>query len=120
VQFFKDFHSATKIADRSKMGTTLVVEEDGELVTTGSLVDGEILAVFVHPRLQHGGRGKAIMKALENEARASGLMEIALSISLPSKRFYESLGYRVVEERSRDVGDGQRLDFWKAVKQLPG
>jgi GNAT superfamily N-acetyltransferase len=119
VQFFKDFHSEKKIADRGKTGTTLVVEEDGELVATGSLVDGEILAVFVHPRLQKGGRGKALMKALENEARASGVAEIGLSISLPSKRFYESLGYKVVEEKSRDVGEGQRLDFWKAVKQLP-
>lgn len=58
------------------------------------------------------------MKALEDEARASGVTEIALSVSLPSKRFYESLGYKIVEEKSRDVGEGQRLDFWKAVKQL--
>ena len=118
VAFFKDFHSRKKIANRSKTGTTLVVEEDGELVATGSLVGSEILAVFVHPRLQKGGRGKAIMKALENEAHSIGVAEIGLSISLPSKRFYESLGYKVVEERSRDVGEGQRLDFWKAVKQL--
>ena len=69
VQFFKDFHSEKKIADRSKTGTTLVVEEDGELVATGSLVDGEILAVFVHPRLQKGGRGKALMKALDPRER---------------------------------------------------
>ena len=34
------------------------------------------------------------MKALENEARATGVTEIGLSISLPSKRFYESLGYK--------------------------
>ena len=93
MQFFEDFHPAKKIADRSKTGTTLVVEEDGGLVATGSLVGGEILAVFVHPRLQKGGRGKALMKALENEARATGVTEIGLSISLPSKRFYESLGY---------------------------
>ena len=118
VQFFKDFHSEEKIADRGKTGTTLVVEEDGELVATGSLVGGEILAVFVHPRLQKGGRGKALMKALENEARANGVTEIGLNGSLPSKRFYESLGYKIVEERSRDVGEGQRLDFWKAAKQL--
>jgi N-acetylglutamate synthase-like GNAT family acetyltransferase len=118
VQLFKDFHSERKIADRSRIGTTLVVEEQGELVATGSLVDGEILAVFVHTRLQKGGRGKALIKALENEARASGVTEVALSVSLPSKRFYESLGYKLVEEKSRDVGEGQRLDFWKAVKQL--
>src|ERR1700724_3795584 len=69
VQFFKDFHSEKKIAHRGKTGTTLVVEKDGELVATGSLVDGEILAVFVHPRLQKGGRGKALMKALEPRER---------------------------------------------------
>ena len=119
AQFLKDFHSEKKIADRSKIGTTLVVEENGELVATGSLVGGEILGVFVHPRLQKGGRGKALMKALENEARASGVRELGLNISLPSKRFYEILGYRVIEELSIDVGEGQRLDFGKAVKQLP-
>ena len=119
VQFLKDYHSEKKIADRSTIGTTLVVEENGVLVATGSLVGDEILGVFVHPRLQKGGRGKALMKALENEGRASGLRGIGLNISLPSKSFYESLGYRVVEEISIDVGEGQRLDFWKAVKQLP-
>ena len=120
VQFFKDFHSEQKIADRRRTGTTLVIEEGGDLVATGSLVDVEILAVFVHPGLQKGGRGKALMKALEREARAGGVSEIGLSISLPSKKFYESLGYKVVGDVSRDVGEGQRLDFWKAVKQLAG
>jgi GNAT superfamily N-acetyltransferase len=95
-----------------------VVEEGGELVATGSLVDSEILAVLVHPRLQGGGRGKALMQALENEGRASGVTEIGLGISLPSRTFYEGLGYKIVEEKSRDVGEGQRLDFWKAVKRL--
>jgi N-acetylglutamate synthase-like GNAT family acetyltransferase len=118
VQFLKDFHSEKKIADRSKTGTTLVIEENGELVATGSLVGGEIFAVFVLPRLQKGGRGKVLMKALENEARANGVMEIGLAILLPSRRFYESLDYNVVEEKSIDVREGQRLDFWKAVKQL--
>jgi hypothetical protein len=59
------------------------------------------------------------MKVLENEACASRVTEIGLSVSLPSRRFYERLGYEVVEEKSIDVGEGQRLDFWKAVKRLP-
>ena len=29
VQFLKDFHSETKIANRSKSGMTVVVDEDG-------------------------------------------------------------------------------------------
>lgn len=118
VQFFKDFHSEPKILERSRRGTVLVVEEEGALTATGSIVAGEIFAVFVHPRFQQGGRGKALMQALEEEARAQGVTESELSVSLPSLPFYRGLGYVVVEERSRDLGEGQRLDFWKARKPL--
>ncbi|MGI9436676.1 MAG: GNAT family N-acetyltransferase [Geminicoccaceae bacterium] len=123
VAFFKTFHAEQEILARSQAGSVLVIaehdgEENGELIGTGSLVQGEILAVFVHPRHQRGGHGKALMHALENEARASGATEVRLSVSLPSRRFYQSLGYRLVEACSRDVGDGQRLDFWKAEKRL--
>ena len=66
---FKTFHSEEKILDRSRAGTVLVVEEEDELTATGSMVDGEIFAVFVAPNVQQGGRGKALMEALEQEAR---------------------------------------------------
>ena len=118
VQFFKEFHAEHRIIERSRTGTILVLEENGQLVATGSIVDSEILAVFVHPRYQHGGRGKALMQDLEEEARQRGVTESELSVSLPSKRFYEGLGYELVEEKSKDVGEGQRLDFWKARKFL--
>jgi hypothetical protein len=45
---------------------------------------------------------------------------VELSVSLPSRRFYENLGYELVEACSIDVGEGQRLDFWKARKMLAG
>ena len=60
------------------------------------------------------------MERLEAAARAAGVTESVLSVSLPSKRFYEGLGYEIVEERSRHLGEGQRLDFWKAKKRLAG
>ena len=58
------------------------------------------------------------MQDLEEEARQRGVTETELSVSLPSKRFYEGLGYEMVEERSKDVGEGQQLNFWKAKKLL--
>ncbi len=118
VQFFKEFHAKHRIIERSRTGTILVLEKNGELVATGSIVDSEILAVFVHPKFQHGGRGKALMQELEEEARQRGVRETELSVSLPSKRFYEGLGYEMVEEKSKDVGEGQQLNFWKAKKLL--
>lgn len=88
------------------------------LIGTGSRVDDTIFAVFVDPGLQKGGRGKRLMTALEKAARDAGVVKTKLDISLPSRRFYESLGYVVTEEISRDLGDGQKLDFWKATKNL--
>jgi ABC-type sulfate transport system permease component len=39
------------------------LEKDGKVIGTGSLVGTDILGVFVHPRFQHQGYGKAIMCA---------------------------------------------------------
>jgi len=118
LAFFKEFHTGEKLFERGRIGTVLVAEESGELIATGSLVDGEIFAVFVHPDLQRGGLGKALMAVLEETARASGATESVLSVSLPSKRFYERLGYEMFEACLKDLGAGQRLDFWKAKKRL--
>ena len=118
LDFFKAFHSEEKIRERAQRGTVLVAEADGALTATGSLLEGEIFAVFVHPDRQGAGLGRALMARLEADARTAGVTESVLSVSLPSRRFYEGLGYELVEERSRDLGDGQRLDFWKAKRQL--
>lgn len=118
VAFFRTFHAEQKILERSQAGSVLVTEKDGKIIATGSLVEGEILAVFVLPAYQHGGHGKALMRVLEEEARASGLGQVVLSVSLPSRRFYQSLGYTIIQACSKNVGDGQRLDFWKASKTL--
>jgi hypothetical protein len=43
---------------------------------------------------------------------------VVLSVSLPSKGFYEALRYEILQEAHLDVGEGQRLDYWKARKVL--
>jgi hypothetical protein len=58
------------------------------------------------------------MQELERRAVAKGLTEIELSVSLPSRGFYEILGYQAIEDCDIDVGEGQRLCFWKAKKKL--
>ncbi|RWB97246.1 MAG: GNAT family N-acetyltransferase [Mesorhizobium sp.] len=118
IDFFKQFHSKERIMERTASGTVLVVEQDGELVATGSLDGAEIFAVFVDPGRQGTGLGRKLMELLENRAHQNGVTKTVLSISLPSRRFYEGLGYQVVEERSRDLGSGQVLKFWKAEKQI--
>jgi GNAT superfamily N-acetyltransferase len=94
------------------------LEKDGKVIGTGSLVGTDILGVFVHPRYQHQGYGKAIMKELEQRAVLNAVCEVVLSVSLPSRRFYESLGYEITESHRTDVGESQWLDYWEAKKEL--
>jgi ribosomal protein S18 acetylase RimI-like enzyme len=118
VQFFKEFHSEENIKQRHRTGKMLVVEQDGNLIATGTIVGSDIFGVFVDPGLHCQGLGKALMGELENRAKARGCKELELSVSLPSKRFYEKLGYEMIEKRSLDVGEGQTLDYWMARKPL--
>jgi N-acetylglutamate synthase-like GNAT family acetyltransferase len=118
IQFFKEIHSEKRILQRSREGEVLVVETDGRIIGTGSLSGKEILGVFIRHDLQHQGQGRALMRALEQKALAKDIRETELSISLPSRRFYENLGYEIIASRTIDVGEGQRLDYWQAKKTL--
>lgn len=120
VAFFKKHHSKRKIAERSAVGEILVLisERDGSIVATGALVGPEIIGVFVCPDYQRQSYGKAIMTHLERTAIGKGILKLSLSISLPSRRFYERLGYKVLAERTLDVGGGEFLKYWHGEKEL--
>ena len=118
VRFFKEHHSCDRIREGAGNGYTVVLEDLGRIVGTGTLVRDHVSRVFVAVDAQGRGYGKAIMDALEDRARADGVTMIELSASLPSTRFYERLGYELYEEASIDVGEGQTLDFWRARKSL--
>ncbi len=120
VDFFKRHHSEERISERSGTGEVLVLAAklDGSILATGSLVGSEIVGVFVRRDRQGKGYGKTIMGRLEGMATAKGLPEIRLSISLPSRMFYQRLGYEALEERTMDVGEGQCLKYWVGKKAL--
>lgn len=98
----------------------LVVEYGGDIVTTGSLLGGEIGGVFVLPHSQRNGVGATVMDELARIASASGRDSVQLDVSLPSRGFYEHRGYQVVDERSLDVGEGEVLSYWRPVRVLAG
>jgi hypothetical protein len=58
------------------------------------------------------------MRKLENRAKVKGCTESELSVSLPSREFYEGHGCEMLEKCSIDMGEGQHLYFWKSRKPL--
>lgn len=119
VEFFKRYHSGERIYERIQNGVVLVLEKQGRLVATGSLVGNEILGVFVAGDHQGRGFGKKIMFVLESHAKLRGLRSVTLSVSLPSEGFYRKLGYEILKPRSIEMPDGERLDYWEAWKIIP-
>lgn len=118
VRFFKEYHNKKNILGRSRKGRVLVVGTAHKIIGTGSIVGNEISGVFILPEYQKHGHGKDIMHELEEIGRKNGNSKVELSISLPSADFYRRRGYEIAEECLIDVGENQKLKYWKASKTL--
>lgn len=120
VAFFKDYHALERVVERHAAGLVTVACHGDEIVATGSLVGSEISGVFVDPALQGRRVGALVMGALESAAREAGLPAVELSVSLPSRGFYEGRGYHILGAHTIDVGEGEQLEYWAAEKRLGG
>ncbi len=118
IQFFKDWHCDENILKHSKEGYTIVLEKNSDIVGTGTIVGDEIMRVFVGPAFQTRGFGKLIIRKLEEKAVSLGIDVVKLDATIPSKKFYDSLGYVTLEETYLDVANNKRLDFYKMKKSL--
>ena len=94
-------------------GEFLVGDVDGEIVAMGGVVPvdedtAEIKRMRVDPGHQRRGHGRAILRALEDEARSRGYERIVVTTAVrqDSAPFYRAHGY---EETGRDRWEGYEL-----------
>jgi len=112
--------------------TTLVVVSDGELTGSVSLHETEaedrpayrpyLGALFVKPGSRGLGFGVALVRAIEVHASQLGHAAIYLNAADSLTRFYEALGWRVVERAygRKQLNIMQRLlEFDRASGQMP-
>ena len=116
IEFFKDYHSEQQILDDATAGCTVVAGYGTVIAGTGTLIGTNIRRVFVHPRHQHRGIGKLIVRELERRAQIEGSPTIDLEASLVSIPFWESLGFAVQGEDHIPVKNGQTLRYSRMVK----
>jgi GNAT superfamily N-acetyltransferase len=83
------------ISDRRHL--VVVAEGSSGLMGVGMVaIDGEIQLNYVAPQSRFQGVSKALVRAMEEYARALGLSEVRLHTSKFASRMYTSLGYEAV------------------------
>ena len=110
VDFFGRLHSIDNITKDIENGKIDVLTVDGKIVGTGSRTDNHITRVYVLPEYEGKGYSTEIMNHLENEI-FSKYDYCDLDASLPAALFYEHRGYKTVEHKKHDIGDGEVMIY---------
>ena len=110
VDFFGRLHSLENITKDIEEGRIDILIADGEAVGTGSRIDDHITRVYVLPEHEGKGYGTIIMDHLESEI-FSDFDKCSLDASLPATLFYEHRGFRTVEHRKHELGDGEVMIY---------
>ncbi len=87
----------------------VVVTANGQAIGTGRLKpDGRIGRVAVLKAARGHGVGRAIMAALEEQARVRGMPRLWAHAQVQALAFYERLGYQVAGETFMEAGIAHR------------
>ncbi|WP_193210934.1 GNAT family N-acetyltransferase [Luteolibacter marinus] len=77
----------------------------GEAIVGMAEIDrsGAIDYFYVLPRLQGCGVGSALMAAVQEEARRTGVSTLVADVSVTAKGFFEAMGFTVTETRENVI-----------------
>ena len=97
----------------------VVAELDSAIAGVASLrSSGEIQLCYVAPGSQRVGIGTALLVALENQARASGLRKLVLNSTTDARPFYERNGYSPSGPPVPGFGRSLCFPYEKAITPL--
>jgi GNAT superfamily N-acetyltransferase len=118
MNYFDMYNWDGNILKAARDGYIVVVETQGKIVGTGSVIGNVILRVFVDPGYQKQGLGRIIMNELESRAETNGVNILQLRALANARKFYESLGYSTVDKGLVEVDNGRHLEYYQMEKKL--
>jgi GNAT superfamily N-acetyltransferase len=118
IEYFLKLHAKGNMKKDIPNGFTFILELEGKIIGTGSIVGNEVKRVFVLPDYQGKGYGKKIMTKIEKKALTNGVLRLELCASLPSKDFYLALGYKIVRFTHFLVNNNKKLEYYDMEKYL--
>ncbi len=116
--FFKNVHNGDHIMSDATAGYTIVAESKGEILGTGTLLGSTLRRVHVNLNHQHRGIGKLIVQELERKAISDKFTILDIDATPVSRKFWETMGFRIEKEDDIPIHNGQKLHYYKMVKAL--
>jgi len=110
VEFFKNHHSKENILADIEAGHIYVIEENDQIVATGTLFGNHITRVFVKPQFQRKGYGTFILNNFETLILANH-SSVEVDASLAAASMYEKRGYKTVRHETVDCENGAILVY---------
>lgn len=96
-----------------------VAEYEGQIVGFGDITpQGYFDRLFIHKDFQRKGVASALIKKLEQEAKALGVKEIYAEVSITAKPLAEAFGYHVCKQQIKEI-NGEKLINFVMKKTLP-
>jgi GNAT superfamily N-acetyltransferase len=118
IEFFKKYHQKERILHDADRGVIIVLEDNGRIQATGTIVETSIRRVFVYPGCQRRGYGKMIMSELETKAVERRLKYVELDASLFAKKFYLDLHYVIMKHGAYQLTPNDILGYYKMAKSF--
>lgn len=112
--------SPTIYEDAIEHKVMILAEENGEILGLGilDLAQGEIGAIYVHPKAKGTGYGRKLLQELESIALKNKVNQLTLYSTINALGFYQHHGYISINKTFHELPNGIKLECIKMNKML--
>ena len=101
-----------------KVETFWVASEGDVVIGFASFIVDELIGLYVHPKYQGKGIGRALVQHFCNEATDKGIDKVITTASLYAEGFYLRLGFTAIQKAPHYLRNGVVVPVTKMSKIL--
>lgn len=109
---------ASNILKSMKVETFWVASEGDVVIGFASFIVDELIGLYVHPKYQGKGIGRALVQHFCNEATDQGIDKVITTASLYAEGFYLRLGFTAIQKAPHFLRNGVVVPVTKMSKIL--
>ncbi|MEA5599648.1 GNAT family N-acetyltransferase [Nostoc sp. UHCC 0252] len=115
---YRDQPDGSNILKSMKLETCWVAIERDVVIGFASFIVDELIGLYVHPKSQGKGIGRALVQHFCDEATEEGIDEVITTASLYAEGFYLRLGFTAIQRTPHYLRSGIVVPVTKMSKTL--